>query len=89
MIVRFLITLVILYLLYRVVKSVLHSSKEKSSIQGGRVMNMEDLVEDPQCHAYVPKSSAYESTIAGKRVYFCSEKCCDMYKNESSQEETK
>jgi YHS domain-containing protein len=40
----------------------------------------EELVEDPQCHAYVPVSQAILTVIDGKKVYFCSRKCLEQYR---------
>jgi len=40
----------------------------------------EELVEDPQCHAYVPISQALCDQIDGKKVYFCSRKCLEQYR---------
>jgi len=35
----------------------------------------EELVEDPQCHTYVPVSEAYRVSVDGKTLYFCSKEC--------------
>lgn len=37
----------------------------------------EDLVRDPVCHTYVPRSRAFPATIQGRAEYFCSEACRD------------
>ncbi len=39
----------------------------------------EDLVEDPNCHTYVPSSNAYKASHGGKTLYFCSKKCFEEY----------
>ena len=81
MILRLLIILVIIYLLYKMLKGILPSLKEKSVLSNQPLDVMEDLVEDPNCHTYVPKSNAYETSINGKRIYFCSRKCFMQYKD--------
>jgi uncharacterized protein len=38
-----------------------------------------EMVEDPVCRTYIPKSSAVQKTISGKTYYFCSRKCADAF----------
>ena len=35
----------------------------------------EDLVRDPVCLTYVPRSRALPATVEGRQEYFCSEEC--------------
>jgi YHS domain-containing protein len=73
---RLLAAAVIFYLLYRIAKWLWFSPAEKSPLPDRqRPAITEDLVEDPQCHAYVPLSQAYQASIDGRIHYFCSEKC--------------
>ncbi len=39
----------------------------------------EELVEDPSCKVYIPKSSALRRKIRGKEQYFCSRECLDKF----------
>jgi YHS domain-containing protein len=39
----------------------------------------EDLVQDPFCRTYVPKSQAYVREIEGRQQFFCSRECCEKY----------
>jgi YHS domain-containing protein len=80
MLFRFLISVVVLYLLYKVIKGILPSLKKKDNISHQPSEIMEDLMEDPCCHAYVPKSSSYETVINGKKTYFCSRDCYLKFK---------
>jgi len=45
------------------------------------------LMEDPVCHALVPKGQAIRLRHKGKTYYFCSEKCCDTFARESGGQE--
>ncbi|WP_429886314.1 YHS domain-containing protein [Geoalkalibacter halelectricus] len=45
---------------------------------GGR--QGEDLVQDPQCGTYVPRSEAVEAQVGGARLYFCSTQCRDAFR---------
>jgi YHS domain-containing protein len=42
----------------------------------------EDLVQDPFCKTYVPKSQAYVKEIDGKPHYFCGKECFEKYLTE-------
>ncbi len=42
----------------------------------------EDMVRDPHCGTYVPRSDAVSKSVKGKKVYFCSTECRDAYKGE-------
>ena len=35
----------------------------------------EDLVRDPVCHTYVPRSRALTAVVEGREEHFCSEAC--------------
>jgi YHS domain-containing protein len=76
MIIKFIIGIIIIYLLYKVVrgwKAVTGPSNKNLPAAG------EDLVEDPLCHTYVPLSHACQVSIEGKTFYFCSQNCLDKY----------
>ncbi len=39
----------------------------------------EEMVQDPFCGTYVPRSLAIKEEIEGETLFFCSEKCRDAY----------
>ncbi len=41
----------------------------------------EEMVQDPVCGCYLPKSQALSLSSKGKRIYFCSEECFQKYKS--------
>jgi len=88
MILRILIGFIIFYLLYRVAKILFLSPERRPERPPTpqQIVKGEDLVEDPCCHTYVPVSSAYRASIDGKTVYFCSQKCFEMYRSQKTQE---
>ena len=45
-----------------------------ASGEEGKRMSME-MVQDPNCETYIPKSEAVVRTLIGKTHYFCGEKC--------------
>lgn len=79
MIFKLMIVIVLVYLFYRVVRALNRPAAKPSAAPPAAG---EDLVEDPQCHTYVPVTHARRSQIDGKTVYFCSEKCLEQYKKQ-------
>ncbi len=45
------------------------------------------LVEDPVCHVLIPKHQALRLRKDGVTYYFCSERCCDQFAEQSEQGE--
>ncbi len=41
----------------------------------------EEMVQDPHCGTYVPRSLAVEQVIKGRTCHFCSEECRDAYRD--------
>ena len=41
-----------------------------------------DMVEDPNCHVFIPKAEAIRKKIQGKEHFFCGEKCAEEYQND-------
>jgi YHS domain-containing protein len=39
----------------------------------------EDMVKDPQCGTYLPRSDALTRQVKGETCYFCSEECRSKY----------
>ncbi len=77
--IRILILAVLFYILYRV----LFGGKKKISSKAEELAANEDiLAEDPVCHTYVPQSSSLKLEKNGKTYYFCSQKCCDEFKQD-------
>ena len=77
----------IIYLVYRLAKWIILSPGIKGrDVSGHQVTAVEgeELVEDPYCHVYVPKSQAYKASIDGQDIYFCSQKCFEKYISEQS-----
>ncbi len=76
--------LIIIVLLYVVYKIVMMFRRGKSVEATAYKVNEEpsrgeDLVQDPFCKTYVPKSQAYLMESDGQQQYFCSRECCDKY----------
>ncbi len=42
----------------------------------------DDMVKDPVCQTYIPKSLAIRKSLAGTEVYFCSKECAAKFVEE-------
>lgn len=84
---RFLILLILIYLLYRSVKSWISSSQQSGtrafSNKTTDVVN--EMVKDPVCGIYFPKRDGIHLKVKGKYVYFCSIKCRDIFNASQSK----
>ncbi len=82
--IKILALLVLLYVGYRVVTML--RRRKPQEVKGYRVDTSppagEDLVQDPFCKIYVPKSQAYQKQIDGRQQYFCGRECCEKYLSE-------
>lgn len=71
---RLIIFLILLAAVYWVVKRALSPSRPKIAREKG-----EEMVQDPVCRCFVPKSQAYRVAHRGKSLSFCSEECYRKY----------
>jgi YHS domain-containing protein len=44
-----------------------------------------EMVHDPVCQTYIPKSLAVQKTIHGKPVYFCGHECAAKFVNQQDE----
>jgi YHS domain-containing protein len=73
---RIIFYLILLGLVYFAVKQAFSPAKRKNSKPMG---HSEDLVQDPICQCYVPKSHAYVASTEEGKLFFCSEECYKKY----------
>jgi YHS domain-containing protein len=82
---RLFIAVIIVYLLYRLIS---RPRPNKESLQRDLPsQQVEELVEDPVCHAYVPISLACCTSIDGKTLYFCGPSCLEQYRKVNQDNE--
>jgi YHS domain-containing protein len=77
---RFLIFVILGYLLYRTLRGILTSRRVLKRDQGGGVIN--EMVQDPFCKTYIPKKESLKRRIAGQEFFFCSNECADKFEEE-------
>jgi YHS domain-containing protein len=90
MLIRLIVGIIVIYLLYKLFGKEFFSKERRPGARNPKMPYAgEDLIEDPFCHTYVPMSNACRTTIDGKTVYFCSQKCLEQYKNRKKDGEKK
>ena len=75
LVLRLVVIFLLCYVAFTALKAMLKRGKDELS---GKIKSdpaSEDMVLDPQCHSYVPKSDA----IAQAGRYFCSRECAQLY----------
>jgi uncharacterized protein len=86
--IRLVLAAIVLYLLYRVGKTLFRPTG-RASVPGRRHPGGEDLMEDPVCGTYVPEGSALKVSVNGRAVYFCSRDCLEKFKTGKMSSEGK
>jgi len=81
MFVRPLIWLLVGFLVYTVYQVLRRALNAPKSPPPEKTSRGEEMVKDPQCGTYLPKSDAYPAQIDGRTVYFCSPKCQAAFQN--------
>ncbi|MBU2548422.1 MAG: hypothetical protein KKB20_08445 [Proteobacteria bacterium] len=83
--IRWFLIVALFYLIYRVLRGMIFAARPPVSgptrPEPGRVdtERTEDLVRDPQCGVYFPRSEGLASMVDGQVLYFCSQGCRDRY----------
>ena len=82
--IRFIIFVILCYVLYRLVKSLALPSpaKPKKPFTQSYGTITDEMVMDPHCHVYIPKREAITVKQAGETLYFCSKECKKKYLEE-------
>lgn len=82
--VRLIALAVLGYLLYRWLKPRRKQDRPDRAQPGpAGVLVDDEMVQDPHCGAWFPRSSGVEARVGGKKLLFCSEKCRNAYKQAS------
>lgn len=78
---RLLQFLLLFWLFYALVKLLGGSSRRRPAPPAPEKTEAgEEMVQDPHCGTYVPRSLAVEKVIEGRTCHFCSEECRDAYR---------
>jgi YHS domain-containing protein len=72
---RLILYLILFLTLYWVVKRAIFAPRKKiPDPKAG-----EDLVRDPVCECYVPRSQSFSVSVNGRKLFFCSQDCYRKY----------
>jgi len=72
---RLVVVFFIFYVIFAALRSIVSRGKTAGSGKLQSEPDGEDMVLDPQCQSYVPKSNA----VAQSGRYFCSRECARLY----------
>ena len=71
----------LLVVLYVLLRQVVRGFKNKEIGDGGASVDHGQMVEDPECHIFVPRSTAVIEKIDGQTYCFCSKQCAVAFQN--------
>lgn len=80
--IRLIIYFAIIYFAINLIKALI---SPRNSNQSKHNNSGEDMVEDPYCRTFIPKSSAIEKKSGGEKLYFCSKECWQQYKDKGKR----
>ena len=73
---RLILFLIILVVVYWIIKRTFSPGKGRTDKLDE---TSEELVQDPFCQCYIPKSQSYTVSLQGEKLFFCSEGCYKKY----------
>ncbi len=79
MLVRLLIWLIVGFLVYTVFQMIKQAMLKPPGAPPEKTSRGEEMVQDPECGAYVPRNDAIKTQAKDKTCYFCSTECRDKY----------
>ncbi len=54
----------------------------KSTDGAGRQEELDEMIEDPVCHTFVPKRIAVIEQMGGREYWFCSKECAVTFRSQ-------
>lgn len=85
---RFLILILLGYLIYRVLRGFHRmSGTGQTARRGPEEGPIDEMVQDPVCKTYIPMREAEKRIIGGKTYYFCSKACSEEFQKQSKTQD--
>ena len=83
--IRLAVFVLLIIVVYKLLRGLLKkiSVSENSEVPGDQIAA--DLVQDPQCGAYILPAQGVSARVGGKTFHFCSESCKDKFLLEQSE----
>ena len=82
---RLVIIVFLFYLIYRVLKSFQIGPRRPDDLFSGQrppdldTGGVEDLIQDPQCGVFFPRSQGVSASVEGRVLYFHNKECRDKF----------
>jgi len=81
---RLLLISALLVVLYFLLRQAVRGFKNKGVGDPGAPVDLDQMVEDPVCHTFVPRRHAVIETVNGQTHCFCSRQCAETFQNRQS-----
>jgi YHS domain-containing protein len=77
--IRLVVFVVLVFVVYKLLRGLLKGfgASDKKEVSGDRITA--DLVQDPQCGAYILPAQGVTAKVGDKTFHFCSESCKDKF----------
>jgi len=77
--IRLVVFVLLIIVVYKLLRGLLKKIgvSDKREVPGDRIAA--DLVQDPQCGAYILPAQGVSARVGGKTFHFCSESCKDKF----------
>ena len=79
--IRLLVWLLLIYIGYRVVRTLI-AGKKQTTVNHGNASDAALTYRNPVCGMYVSEEDAVVGKLEGQRHYFCSMECLDKYREQ-------
>lgn len=80
------VLLIVLYFLFRKIFLGSHNRNRdvrgKSTDGADRQEELDEMIEDPVCHTFVPKRIAVIEQMGGREYWFCSKECAVTFRSQ-------
>jgi len=81
-ILRIVALLFLIWVVFRLIKSLAQNWLAKFVSQpSGDTPQIAEMIKDPVCGSYVSVEHAVTAEFSGERIYFCSDKCLNEYRD--------
>lgn len=81
---RLLLITALLVVLYFLLRQAVRGFRNKEVGNRGTSVDQDQMVEDPECHTFVPRRHAVIETVSGQTYCFCSKQCAVAFQNRQS-----
>jgi len=81
---RILLIIGLLVILYFLLRRAFRGFKNRNLDNRGMSEDLDQMVEDPVCHTFVPRRIAVVEKVGGQTYCFCSRECAITFQNQQT-----